>query len=188
MTAIPWCTWYGSRAVALHKKRTHHGQPRSIMVCCGQSKMPTMQRQFAKAQVGKSGLVIARFFAKVRVAGSNPVVRSKNRRSGTHFDSPSFSSAHQLPIACPSRRMTLTPIRRGSSELHLEKVRFSRAADEEIGFRRSSGRLITQPADEGFSRGTVPCAERPREPQRRRYLRPGRRGHRRSGWSTFSHG
>jgi hypothetical protein len=76
--AIPWCTWYGIRAVALHKKRTHHGQPRSITVCCGQSKMPTMQRQFAKALVGKSGLVIARlFFAKVRVAGSNLVVRSK---------------------------------------------------------------------------------------------------------------
>jgi len=74
---IPWCTWYKNPCFALHKKRTQHGQLRSIAVCCGQPKTPITLQQFAKTQVGKSVLVIARFFAKVRVAGSNPVVRSK---------------------------------------------------------------------------------------------------------------
>jgi hypothetical protein len=35
--------------------------------------LPIMLREFAKAQVGELGLFL---FAKVRVAGSNPVVRS----------------------------------------------------------------------------------------------------------------
>jgi len=78
-TPIMWCTWYKNPCFALHTKRTQHGQLRSIAVCCGQPKTPITLHQFAKSQVGKSGLVIARFFAKVRVAGSNPVVRSKER-------------------------------------------------------------------------------------------------------------
>ena len=72
-----WCTWYKNLCFALHRKRTQHGQLRSIAVCRGQPKTPTTLHQVAKAQVGKSGFVIARFFAKVRVAGSNPVVRSR---------------------------------------------------------------------------------------------------------------
>jgi hypothetical protein len=74
-----WCTCYKNPCFALHKKRTQHGQLRSIAVCCGQPKTPITLDQFAKAQVGKSGLVSARFFAKVRVAGSNPVVRSQEK-------------------------------------------------------------------------------------------------------------
>ena len=58
--AVSWCTWYTIRRIALHKKRTQHGQLRSKAVCCGQSKTPIVLRQFAK----------------VRVAGSNLVVRS----------------------------------------------------------------------------------------------------------------
>jgi hypothetical protein len=74
---MTWCTWYKNPCFALHKKRTQHGQLRSIAVYCGQAKTPITLHQVAKAQVGKLGFIIARLFAKVRVAGSNPVVRSK---------------------------------------------------------------------------------------------------------------
>jgi hypothetical protein len=80
-----WCTWYKNPCVALHRKRTQHGQLRSIAVCCGKSKTPIILHQFVKVQVRKSGFVIARFFAKVRVAGSNPVVRSKESPGGEQF-------------------------------------------------------------------------------------------------------
>jgi hypothetical protein len=49
---IPWCTWYKNPCFALHKKRTQHGQLRSIAVCCGQPKTPITLQQFAKTQVG----------------------------------------------------------------------------------------------------------------------------------------
>ena len=59
---MTWCTWYKSPCFALHKKRTQHGQLRSIAVCCGQAKTPITLHQVAKAQVGKLGLVIPRVF------------------------------------------------------------------------------------------------------------------------------
>ncbi len=46
-----WYTWYRNPWFALHKKRTQHGQLRSIAVCCGQSKTSIVLRQFAKVQV-----------------------------------------------------------------------------------------------------------------------------------------
>jgi len=51
----PWYTWYRNSWFALHKKRTQHGQLRSIAVCCGQWKTPIMLRQFAKVQVEELG-------------------------------------------------------------------------------------------------------------------------------------
>ena len=66
---VPWYTWYKIRCFALHEKRTHHGQLRSIVVCYGQPKTPIMLRQFVKVQVADLGAII--------FAGSNPVVRSK---------------------------------------------------------------------------------------------------------------
>jgi hypothetical protein len=53
--AVSWCTWYRNPWFALHKKRTQHGQLRSIAVCCGQSKTPIVLRQFAKVQVEELG-------------------------------------------------------------------------------------------------------------------------------------
>jgi hypothetical protein len=64
---------------ALHKKRTHQWQLRSIAVHCGQSKTPMVLHHFAKVQVGVLDMF---YFAKVRVAGSNPVVRFKNFEEG----------------------------------------------------------------------------------------------------------
>ncbi len=46
--------WYGIPCFALHKKRTHHCQLRSIAVCCGQPNTPIMLREFVKMQVGSS--------------------------------------------------------------------------------------------------------------------------------------
>ncbi len=56
----PWYTSCRNPWFALHKKRTQHGQLRSIAVCYGQPKSPITLHQVAKEQVGKLGLVIAR--------------------------------------------------------------------------------------------------------------------------------
>jgi hypothetical protein len=52
--AVSWCTWYTIPCFALHRKRTHHGQLRSIAVCCGQPNTPVMLHEFANVQVGSS--------------------------------------------------------------------------------------------------------------------------------------
>jgi hypothetical protein len=91
---IPWCTWYKNPCFALHKKRTQHGQLRSIAVCCGQPKTPITLQQFAKTQVGKSVLVIARFFAKVML---NLVYR---------LPSPMPAASNRAPV----REVTADPV------------------------------------------------------------------------------
>ena len=48
---VPWCTWYKIPLRALHQKRTHHWQPRSITVCCGQTTTPITLHQSTKTQV-----------------------------------------------------------------------------------------------------------------------------------------
>jgi hypothetical protein len=50
-----WCTWYRNPWFVPHKKRTQHGQLRSIAVSCGQLKTPIVLRQFAKVQVEELG-------------------------------------------------------------------------------------------------------------------------------------
>ncbi len=63
-----WCTWYKIPWRALHRKRTH---------------LRSVERANHAASIGKSAGRERgpEFIAKVRVAGSNPVVRSKEKSS-----------------------------------------------------------------------------------------------------------
>src|ERR1039458_8272158 len=82
------------------------------------------------------------FFAKVRVAGSNPVVRSKNRSSGHEFGFGLSCLAHHLPITCPSRE----------GDPHLAQVRVTRLSlgEWETGRRPRWQRTLHHPANRSW--------------------------------------
>ncbi len=65
---------------------------------------------------------VPHLFAKVRVAGSNPVVRSQKVLVGSYFRdhsrSPPRAVAHGLPMACPWFHGSMAPSHRGADPVH----------------------------------------------------------------------